>query len=126
MTSLQLKSEILGHLAEGKSHTTDYLNYKNTLVSLMNERLERDASLETEEMIYNRGKNLMEFIDSYFTNSGLKEGEKLAVVCHSEIIASMAAKGFIGEGDTSKLDGFYFPRNCEMIPLPKATDKFLN
>ena len=39
----------------------------------------------------------------FLVQNPLGEDEKVAVVCHSQLIASVTASGFEGEGATSKL-----------------------
>jgi hypothetical protein len=55
----------------------------------------------------------------YLAKNPVKEDEKIAVVCHSRLIASMTASG-VGPNDIDHAKGeavlqdFYFPSNCEI------------
>ena len=42
----------------------------------------------------------------FLAENPLGEDEKVAVVCHSKLIASVTASGFEGEGATSKLKDY--------------------
>ena len=93
------------------SQTTDgatYANVKSIMLELFCAELskEPEGSFETEDEIYQRAQSVKQMCRRFLVENQLGEGEKVAVVCHSKLIASVTASGFEGAGATSKLKDY--------------------
>ena len=62
-----------------------------------------DGSFETEDEIYLRAQGVKKFCKTFLEEHPLESDEKIAVVCHSKLIASVTAGGFTGTGASAKL-----------------------
>jgi hypothetical protein len=49
----------------------------------------------------------------YLNKNTVKNDEKIAMVCHSKLIAAVTATGVANE----KLEGYYWMNNCEIQPF---------
>lgn len=74
-------------------------------------------SFETDEDIYKRGQAFKRFFREYVTQNPLKEGDKLAVVCHSKFICALTSTHvkFDDEQKRSAMVNFKWLNNCQTI-----------
>ena len=75
------------------------------MIELMQAELPHGA-FETKDDMYHRGKHALQVIRDFVAAYPLQGDEKLAVVCHSQMISAMTAEGFTGEGVTAKMTNF--------------------
>ena len=78
--------------------------------------LPHDA-LEPECDIYERAQESKKVLKKFLEENPLQGDEKIAVVCHSKLIAATTADGFEGEGALSKLTNFVWTKNAEVLPI---------
>lgn len=69
---------------------------------------------ETDADMFERVKVVRKFFRSFVDNLGLKNDEKVAVVAHSKLIASLTAKGLTEAGN---LKDFLWLNNCDSLPF---------
>lgn len=80
----------------------------------MADAIKEHGSFETEAEIFVRAQRCREFLKEYLRANPVNADEKIAVVCHSKIIAGMTAKGVDSDG---KLKDFFWPENCQQLPF---------
>ena len=61
-------------------------------------RLKERGALEPHDDLYKRGQNVKQFLQYFSETAQIDKSEKIAVVCHSALIASLNAKGVTGSG----------------------------
>ena len=62
--------------------------------------------------LFFRGSTFKRFFKEYLDQNPLKDGEKMAIVCHSMFIAALTCDKFEGFGDHSHLVNYTWLLNC--------------
>ena len=75
------------------------------------------SGFETEDEIYKRAQKVKQFCRDFLAAHPIKKNEKIAVVCHSKLIASVTADGFKGKGATAELTNYIWTKNAEVLPV---------
>ena len=77
----------------------------------------KEECKETDGMLFERGKRTQVFMKEYLEKNPIQGDERIAVVCHSRVIAAMTATGVGPDPENAakdKLQGFYWMNNCEI------------
>ena len=107
--------EFYTKLAEKGGEPT-YENVRDVLVDQLVSRLPHDA-LEPKDDLYERGLHVKKFLKHFLEKHPVEGAERIAVVCHSQLIACLTATGVEGSGASSKLVGFHWAQNGEVYPI---------
>lgn len=76
------------------------------------------GALEFKDDMYRRSQHALTVLRSFLENNPPLEGdEKMAVVCHSQLIAGATADGFTGEGPTAVLTNKIWTENAQALPI---------
>lgn len=71
-------------------------------------------SFETKAEVFTRAQRCKEFLKEHLRANPVSEDEKIAVVCHSQIIAGMTASGV---DDKGQFKDFVWTQNCQQLPF---------
>lgn len=75
------------------------------------------GAFETEDELYARGQKVKQVCRDFLAAHPIKKNERVAVVCHSKLIASITADGVKGKGAAAKLNNFIWTKNAEVLPI---------
>ena len=75
------------------------------------------GSFETKADVYARAQVAKQVLRDFLAANPLDGDEKIAVVCPSQLIASVTADGVIGEGASSEVTNFIWTKNAEVLPV---------
>ncbi len=76
-----------------------------------------DGAFETKKDIYGRGQVVKQLLKDFLAGHPLVGDEKIAIVCHSQLISSVTADGYEGEGAQSVMTNFIWTKNAEVLPV---------
>ena len=116
---VQAKKDAFFEKLSEKEGGATYANVHSVMLELMTNELP-DGSFETEDEIYQRAQGVKQFCKNFLAEHPLEGDEKIAVVCHSKLIAAVTAGGFSGVGASSKLTDFVWTANSEVLPIEDA------
>jgi hypothetical protein len=91
------------------------------LVNSVLNLLKQEECKETKKMLYERGQACKRFMKEFLDKNPVSDDERIAVVCHSMLIASLTASGVEPSTESwdwcgEKLKDFYWMNNCEIQP----------
>ena len=65
-----------------------------------------------------RADVINKFMRRYLDSNPMQGDEKIAIVCHSFIMAAMTAEG-LDKNEKYGFKGFIWPQNCQLLPYSK-------
>ena len=87
------------------------------MIGLIRENLAVNGALETEDDIYLRAQQVKELFREFLAQYPVEGDERVAVVCHSKLIAALTASGVDGAGAEARLADFIWTKNAEILPI---------
>ena len=94
-----------------------YANVQQVLLEMVIAKIP-DDHLEPVDEMYDRCQKIKTFLNE-FTKTNCPGGEKIAVVCHYWVVASVTAKEVQGKGKDAKLIDAHWAENAEVIPMSR-------
>ena len=95
----------------------NYANVKAVFLEMMIALLPEGA-LETKAKIYQRAQQVKELLREFLAAHPVEGDEKIPVVCHSQLIASVTADGIEDEGTPQeRFTNFIWTANAEVLPV---------
>lgn len=114
----QLWSVFQLHNVEKQAQVVSKLRHNFTYIDLQKAWISCLTSckhFETDEEVFERGQAFKVFFRKYITANPLPAGEKLAIVCHSKFICSLTSSHTSGSGETARMVGYLWLKNCQTI-----------
>ena len=87
------------------------------MVGLIRENLAVNGALETEDDLYQRAQQVKGLLSDFLAQHNLADDERVAVVCHSKLIAACTASGVDGVGAQAQLVDYVWTKNAEILPV---------
>lgn len=121
LADIGLQQEIFAQLKVTKNGSDGC--QKTNVTEVLQETLKKHPSpWENWEALWQRGNGVKKFLKKNLTSNPVKGDEKIAIVCHSHLIAAITSDG-PDASERRGFTGYYWTQNCQLLPFTTYVEK---